>query len=79
MIKNEPKVLVVILNYKTPQLTLDLVDSLKKINYHQFSIMVIDNASPDDSARILSEYADDKWVCQEFCVNRFNKQHRIAA
>jgi 4-deoxy-L-threo-5-hexosulose-uronate ketol-isomerase len=19
------------------------------------------------------------WVCQEFCVNRFNKQHRIAA
>ena len=21
----------------------------------------------------------NKWVCQEFCVNRFNKQHRIAA
>ena len=20
-----------------------------------------------------------QWVCQEFCVNRFNKQHRIAA
>lgn len=70
MTKNEPKVLVVILNYKTPQLTLDLVDSLKKINYHQFSIMVIDNASPDDSARILSEYADDKGYI--FYANHIN-------
>jgi GT2 family glycosyltransferase len=56
----EPMVLAVILNYKTPQLTLDLIDSLKKINYHRLSIMVIDNNSPDDSADILAKYADEK-------------------
>lgn len=62
--------LVVILNYKTSQLTLDLIDSLKRINYHQFSIMVIDNASPDDSAQILSEYADVKGYI--FYANHIN-------
>ena len=33
--------------------------------------------------RHLSSYftqiRQEFWVCQEFCVNRFNKQHRIAA
>ena len=27
---------------------------------------------------VASEFAKNR-VCQEFCVNRFNKQHRIAA
>lgn len=56
----EPKVLIVILNYKTPQLTLNLVDALKKIHYQAFDIMVIDNDSPDDSAKILGKYAQEK-------------------
>ena len=30
-------------------------------------------AVPKESADVI------KGVCQEFCVNRFNKQHRIAA
>ena len=32
-----------------------------------------------DSAFHQSSSIDNKRVCQEFCVNRFNKQHRIAA
>ena len=28
---------------------------------------------------LKSENIVSDWVCQEFCVNRFNKQHRIAA
>lgn len=56
----EPKVLIVILNYKTPQLTLNLVEALKKIHYQAFDIMVIDNNSPDDSADILEKWAEDK-------------------
>lgn len=56
----EPKILIVILNYKTPQLTLNLVDALKKIHYQSFDIMVIDNNSPDDSAEILGKYAQEK-------------------
>ena len=31
-----------------------------------------------DICKSLSEHSS-KRVCQEFCVNRFNKQHRIAA
>ena len=31
----------------------------------------------DEGVRIAQGYLS--WVCQEFCVNRFNKQHRIAA
>jgi len=50
----------VILNYKTPQLTLNLVEALKKIHYQAFDIMVIDNNSPDDSAGILGKWAEDK-------------------
>lgn len=56
----EPKVLIVILNYKTPQLTLNLVEALKKIHYQAFDVMVIDNNSPDDSAGILGKWAEDK-------------------
>lgn len=55
----EPKVLVVILNYKTPQLTLNLVDALKTIHYQAFDIMVVDNNSPDDSAKVLQKGAEN--------------------
>ena len=27
----------------------------------------------------IARWKEHLWVCQEFCVNRFNKQHRIAA
>jgi GT2 family glycosyltransferase len=56
---SEPKVLVVILNYKTPQLTLNLVDALKTIHYQAFDIMVVDNNSPDDSAKVLQKGAEN--------------------
>lgn len=55
----EPKVLVMILNYKTPQLTLNLVDALKTIHYQAFDIMVVDNNSPDDSAKVLQKGAEN--------------------
>lgn len=55
-----PRVLAVILNYKTPQLTLDLVDALKKIYYQAFDVMVIDNNSPDNSSQILKKAATKK-------------------
>ena len=32
-----------------------------------------------DKARSKSSCCKGVRVCQEFCVNRFNKQHRIAA
>ena len=33
----------------------------------------------DLAPNVVSPELDFHWVCQEFCVNRFNKQHRIAA
>lgn len=67
---SDTKVLVVILNYKTPQLTLNLVDALKKIHYQSFDIIVIDNNSPDESAKTLGQYADAKGYV--FYANHIN-------
>ena len=38
----------------------------------------VEHLGSNDSTTTVRDYVTD-WVCQEFCVNRFNKQHRIAA
>ena len=55
-----PKVLIVILNYKTYQMTLALIDQLKNLDYPSFEIMVVDNCSPNESVRALEQYANLK-------------------
>ena len=52
----QPKVLIVILNYGTFDLTLKIITELhEKLDYNNYSIMVIDNCSPNESANILKE------------------------
>ncbi|HXV28476.1 MAG TPA: glycosyltransferase family 2 protein [bacterium] len=52
-----PKVLVIILNYGQPDDTTECVRSVQKSDYPNFDILVIDNASPDDSCeRIEKEF-----------------------
>lgn len=52
----QPKVLIVILNYGTFDLTLKIITELReKLDYNNYSIMVIDNCSPNESANILKE------------------------
>ena len=52
----QPKVLIVILNYGTFDLTLKIIRELReKLDYNNYSIMVIDNCSPNESANILKE------------------------
>lgn len=70
MVTKMPSVLIVILNYRTYKLTLQLIDELnEKLEYDNYEIMVVDNHSPNESARILDEeknrkhfifYANDK-------------------
>ena len=50
-----PKVAVIILNWKQPQLTLDTVSSFFKTKHSGFDyqIILIDNGSPDDSVKIF--------------------------
>lgn len=55
MIDNLPKVLIVILNYKTYSMTLDIVKKIRELEYQNYDILVVDNHSPNESARVLKE------------------------
>lgn len=54
-----PKVLIVILNYSTYEMTIELVEELKRLNYDSYRIMVVDNCSPNESAQVLASKADE--------------------
>lgn len=54
MDKNHPSVLIVILNYGTYDLTVSLINELRAdLDYKNYSIMVVDNCSPNESAEVL--------------------------
>lgn len=67
----QPKVLIVILNYVTYQLTINLVKELhEKLEYKNYSIMVIDNCSPNESSIELGKKsAELKYI---FYSNKIN-------
>ena len=48
---NSPKVVVVVLNYRRPQDTIECIASLIKSNYLNIEIVIVDNASGDDSVQ----------------------------
>ncbi|MCE3235821.1 MAG: N-acetylglucosaminyl-diphospho-decaprenol L-rhamnosyltransferase [Vampirovibrio sp.] len=48
-----PKVYILLLNYRGANDTLACLDSLRHLTYPNFQIVVIDNASPDDSVNRL--------------------------
>jgi GT2 family glycosyltransferase len=52
------KVLIVILNYITYDLTLQLVEELKRFAFPNTAVMVIDNCSPNNSANVLAAEAE---------------------
>ena len=53
-----PRVAVIILNWKQPQLTLDTVNSFFKIKHTNFNyqIILIDNGSPDNSINLFESH-----------------------
>lgn len=60
MRRKQPSVLIVILNYRTFYLTIDLIKDLKNnLNYDNYTIMVIDNCSPNESVTVLEERSKD--------------------
>ncbi len=54
-IKKFPHVAIIILNWKGDPETLDCVASLQKINYPNYTIVVVDNHSPDQSVAKLRQ------------------------
>lgn len=54
-----PKVSIIILNYKTYQDTLNVIDEIHaKLNYQNFDIIVVDNDSPNESYNELSAMSE---------------------
>jgi GT2 family glycosyltransferase len=52
---NSPSVLIVILNYRTYELTLELIKKLNDLDYDNYDVMVIDNCSPNESVEVLNK------------------------
>lgn len=52
-----PKVYIIIVNYTNWQDTLECLDSVIKSTYKEYSIIIIDNLSPNDSIRELANWA----------------------
>ena len=53
--KNDPKVAAIIVNWNKKNDALRLLGSLKAIDYDNYDILVIDNASTDDSVKAIKE------------------------
>lgn len=53
-VMNNPKLGIVILNYLTYDLTIQCINKLKEVEYRNFFVVVVDNNSPNDSHKILS-------------------------
>jgi GT2 family glycosyltransferase len=61
------RLLIVIINYKTPELVCDALLSLEKeVHYETDKVVVVDNLSGDNSNRIISEFIErhdfNSWV-----------------
>lgn len=67
----QPSVLIVILNYVTYDLTLQVIENLQKnLEYDNYKIMVIDNFSPNESAKVLEKKKDE--IGYIFFANKVN-------
>ena len=52
---SQPKTAIVILNWNKKDYLLQLIESLGSINYENYDVIVVDNASTDSSVKLLSE------------------------
>ena len=60
MATSEPVVTVLIINYNGSKYLPDCVGSVLKTSYPRMEILVVDNASTDDSLSILNEFTDSR-------------------
>lgn len=57
---NKPKVTIIILNWNGWQDTIECLESLYKINYPDYHVIVVDNASSNGSLQKIKEYCNGK-------------------
>ena len=66
MENNAPLVSIITINYNESAVTMDLLDSLRKISYPALEIIVVDNASPSDNPDVIKErYPEVKLIKSE--------------
>jgi GT2 family glycosyltransferase len=74
-----PKVSIIILNWNGWKDTIECLESLYQIDYPSYDIIVVDNASKDESIQKIKEYAngDIKVKSKYFTYNPENKPIKI--
>lgn len=60
MKKNVPNVTIIILNWNGSEDTAECLESLYQINYLNYQVILVDNASSDDSIQRIKEYCEGK-------------------
>lgn len=60
MVSIDPLVYILVLNYCSYEDTVECVHNIRKINYKNYKLLVIDNCSPDGSGEKLSEIIEKK-------------------
>ena len=66
---SEPKVEIIILNWNGWEDTIECIESLEQINYSNYGIIVVDNASSGDDVKILRERFGDRITVIENDLN----------
>jgi GT2 family glycosyltransferase len=66
---DSPLVLIVLLNWKSAEETVRAVESVRGLNYSNFRVMIVDNASGDDSVSRLQSCVEDGVELLESPIN----------
>ncbi|MGF7117956.1 glycosyltransferase family 2 protein [Methanobacterium oryzae] len=77
---NKPAVAIVILNWNGWEDTIECLESLYQINYHNYNVILVDNASRDESLEKIKEYIEGKIRVKSkfFSYNSNNKPLNVA-
>lgn len=62
MNKAQPKVTIILLNYRAWEDTIECASSLLKLDYDNFNIIIIDNNSPNDSVLQLKKWLNNELI-----------------
>lgn len=58
-IMNKPKIFIILINWNGRKDTLECLESLSKINYSNFKVVIVDNGSTDGSVQAIQERFPD--------------------
>jgi GT2 family glycosyltransferase len=76
---NEPKVSIIILNWNGLKDTLECLRSLKKINYLNYEIIVVDNGSSNNEKDIIEKYYPEIRIIRNSTNQGFSRGNNIGA